>query len=160
MADRRRYNKISHSPGVISDTEEAASNQHDHEHLESRHAHAFELCDDSDDQDVDDNPTIGLSTEEGATIRASSDGGLITKRYSYARSTITKILSTNLVAEESSLQLYRRFCRVEVDEYDASTTIDDGGLVMVKMMKLWVISGIGILFVHPLARWMVRTFWV
>ena len=31
---------------------------------------------------------------------------------------------------------------------------------MVKMMKLWVISGIGILFVHPLARWMVRTFWV
>ena len=164
VADRRRYNKISHSPGIISDAEEAASNNNGHrheQHLESRPTHALELCHDHDsvDQDFDDNPTECLATEEAAIRRTSSDDLLITKRYSYAWSTISKILSTNLIEDESLLQLYRRFCRVELGECDSSN-IDDGGLVMVKMMKLWVVSGIGILFVHPLARWMVRTFWV
>mmetsp|Transcript_1982 Transcript_1982/g.3757 ORF Transcript_1982/g.3757 Transcript_1982/m.3757 type:complete len:400 (+) Transcript_1982:33-1232(+) len=70
-------------------------------------------------------------------------------RHQYAWSMIKRILTTNFVDDKGLLHLYRHLCRAGEDP-----DIDDGGLAMVKLIKLWVLSIIGIMLVHPLARWM------
>ena len=71
-------------------------------------------------------------------------------RHRYSRSTIECVLTTNLVDDEGLLRLYKYLCGAG-ENPDA----DDGGLPMVKLVKLWVSAIVGILIVHPLARWMV-----
>ena len=55
----------------------------------------------------------------------------------------------NLIDDEALLDMYRRACRV-----GDSPGADDGGLVTVKLVKFLTWAVIGILIVHPLARWM------
>ena len=73
-------------------------------------------------------------------------------RCPHAWSKFKCILTTNLVDDDVVLRLYRHLCGAG-DGID----IDDGGLVMVKIVKLWALSLLGICLVHPLARWMVSS---
>lgn len=72
------------------------------------------------------------------------------QRHQYARSVIGRLMTTNLADDCVVLRLYRHaLCRATHDP-----DIDDGGLALVKLVKLWVCSVGGIMIVHLLARWM------
>ena len=60
------------------------------------------------------------------------------------------VFTTNLVNDETILRIYRRVCRVDQDCND----VDDGGIALVKLVKLWAVVIGGILIMHPFARWM------
>lgn len=63
---------------------------------------------------------------------------------------LRRVCTTNLVNDETILRIYRRLCRVDQDCND----LDDGGIALVKLVKLWVVVIGGILIMHPFARWM------
>jgi hypothetical protein len=68
--------------------------------------------------------------------------------YQYIPPFIRRILTTNLVNDETILRAYRRLCRVDYD-----SNVDDGGITLIKLVKLWMVIIIGILITHPFARW-------
>ncbi|KAL3807715.1 hypothetical protein ACHAXA_005728 [Cyclostephanos tholiformis] len=94
--------------------------------------------DDCCDRDHDDG---------SARIPSSTIGGWRSSRLGG----IVRLATSNLLDDGACLHAYRRGCRVE-DSYGEG--IDDGGLVAVKLVKFWTWSIIGILLLHPLARWM------
>ncbi|KAL7441140.1 hypothetical protein ACHAXM_010308 [Skeletonema potamos] len=72
------------------------------------------------------------------------------KQYRYSLPPlIHRIVITNLVNDRTILRGYRKLCRVDQD-YD---NVDDGGITLIKLVKLWLVIIIGILIIHPFARW-------
>lgn len=71
------------------------------------------------------------------------------QHHHYLLSKIHCILTTNLVNDETLLQIYRRICCVE-----NGTEVDDGGTTLIKLIKLIMGIIICILITHSFARWM------
>ena len=81
------------------------------------------------------------------------------RRFRYAASKIRHFLTTNLIEDQVVLDLYRRICRfnqVRVIDGQENCIDGDGGLVLIKIVKLWIVTIVGILIIHPLARVVVR----
>ena len=108
----------------------------------------------SGSDDFADHPSTIMKCVRGDEIQDDMSDALPfnATRCPHAWSKFKCILTTNLVDDDVVLRLYRHLCGAG-DGID----IDDGGLVMVKIVKLWALSLLGICLVHPLARWMVSS---
>lgn len=108
----------------------------------------------SGSDDFADHPSTIMKCVRGDEIQDDMSDALPfnATRCPHAWSKFKCILTTNLVDDDVVLRLYRHLCGAG-DGID----IDDGGLVLVKIVKLWALSLLGICLVHPLARWMVSS---
>ena len=62
---------------------------------------------------------------------------------------LRRLCTTNLVNDLTILRGYRRLCQVDQD-----LDVDDGGITLIKLIKLWIVVIGGILITHPFVRWM------
>lgn len=88
---------------------------------------------------------LGAKCDQGHDEECSAH--LLSRRYRLRK--VARFATLNLIDDEALLNMYRRACRA-----GDSSGVDDGGLVTVKLVKFWTWAVIGILLVHPLARWM------
>ncbi len=96
------------------------------------------------------------------------------RRFKYLASHLKTIFVANFVDDRELLKLYRKLCcsvfdrRVDnnslssnADDQDINVGDwegkDDGGLVLMKLLKLWTLVILGIFILHPFARWMVSS---
>ena len=103
------------------------------------------------------------SSKEIKDMQDENIHGVMTIRCRYASSRVTHIFTTNVVPDEMLLNVYRRLCqscrphqRMEEDWKVA----DDGGLVLVKLIKFLLWTVLGIVMVHQLVRWMVGCYYL
>jgi hypothetical protein len=62
---------------------------------------------------------------------------------------LANIATTNLINDDALLHVYRLACRTDI-----SSGNDDGGLVVIKLVKFVICTISGILLLHPFARYM------
>jgi len=90
------------------------------------------------------------------------------RRFKYLASHLRKIFAANFVDDYELLKMYRKLCcnrtarRVDNnsldddnDDEDDFEGKDDGGVALMKLLKLWTLVVLGILILHPFARWML-----
>ncbi|EED88469.1 predicted protein [Thalassiosira pseudonana CCMP1335] len=78
------------------------------------------------------------------------------------RQLIQRVFTTNLVPNEMLLRVYRNVCHPyrhlhhqQLNDQDSADDADDGGLIMIKLVKLWVCTIVSIIVYHEFARFMV-----
>jgi len=156
MKDNRpKYNIISQS--AVSTRQSGSPNSSESQHDDENRADGLAPANDVDDDAFIHNQTTGRSAlacvemediyVQEAKFSQGDDG--ILSQWLCLSSWMKRILMTNVVDDNTALLLYRHLCRAGEDP-----GVDDGGLVMIKLSKLWLLSVIGIVFVHSLARWM------
>ena len=107
--------------------------------------------------DAEEDATVDLARpkrDDGGRLRVPSSS--IGSRWSSGNirlGTFVRLATSNLVDDGTCLRAYRRACGVEDGMYGVEG-IDDGGLVGVKLLKFWAWVILGILTLHPLARYM------
>jgi hypothetical protein len=62
---------------------------------------------------------------------------------------LTNLATTNIINDDALLHVYRLACRTDISSGD-----DDGGLVVIKLVKFGICTISGILLLHPFARYM------